>query len=649
MSFNTSLSGLDAAAGNLDAIANNIANASTTGFKKSRVEFADVYANASGGSGKTNGSGVLLNAVAQQFTQGQIAFTSNSLDLAISGTGFFVLNNNGTVGYSRSGAFGVDNTGNIANSSGERLTGFLADATGLITGARGDLQINTSNLAPLATSTIDITVNLDSSLFPPSTAFVAGFSASVPPAPDTYNSSTSTTIYDSLGTSHIVTSYFVKAHAANTWRVHVGVDGEDITPADGTLPASGASFGSVVAKPYTVVFDTNGKMITNSPTKPTMYQGITTIAGTLTPAGPVDISSTGTIPVLSTGDLILNGISVAGASTTADQVSTVQVTGSAISTADAINRSTIQHGVTATAGITDFVLGDFTGASLTLNSGDLVINGTTIPAAVYANAAALETAIDALTSETGVTATVAGTTITLNAVDGRNIHVTSLGTATNSLTLFDVDSGAMDKLQRAVVTLSTADNEGLVISGDNPLYAGFTGGTQKGIIYASSDLISSTDWNPGTGATSPQAFSINLSTATQFGASFAVEALSQNGYATGRLSSVEVNSGGVIYARYSNGQSLALGQVALANFSNVQGLSPLGNSSWGETFDSGSALIGSPGTSSFGTIQAGALEESNVDLSNELVSLIVAQRNFQANAQSIRTDDAVTQTIINIR
>jgi flagellar hook protein FlgE len=125
--------------------------------------------------------------------------------------------------------------------------------------------------------------------------------------------------------------------------------------------------------------------------------------------------------------------------------------------------------------------------------------------------------------------------------------------------------------------------------------------------------------------------------------------LNQNGFAAGRLSNIDVDSNGVIFARFTNGRSEPLGQVALSNFTNTQGLRQLGDTSWGETFTSGDPIRGAAGTASFGLIQSGALEASNVDLTQQLVNMITAQRNFQANAQMISTADQVTQTIINIR
>ena len=117
----------------------------------------------------------------------------------------------------------------------------------------------------------------------------------------------------------------------------------------------------------------------------------------------------------------------------------------------------------------------------------------------------------------------------------------------------------------------------------------------------------------------------------------------------GRLTGISVDAEGVVFARFTNGQSTSLGKLALANFVNAQGLQQLGDTTWGESFSSGDALLGEAGTASFGSIQSGALEASNVDLTAQLVNMITAQRNFQANAQMISTADTVTQTVINIR
>ena len=155
-------------------------------------------------------------------------------------------------------------------------------------------------------------------------------------------------------------------------------------------------------------------------------------------------------------------------------------------------------------------------------------------------------------------------------------------------------------------------------------------------------------YTPATGA-QPLTLNFDVSRSSQYGDGFSVTSVTQDGYTTGRLIGIDVDSTGVVQARFTNGRSLELGQVAVANFANAQGLQQLGNTNWAETFGSGQAVRGQAGNSGFGLIQSGALEASNVDITAQLVNMITAQRNFQANAQMIQTADQVTQTIINIR
>lgn len=136
---------------------------------------------------------------------------------------------------------------------------------------------------------------------------------------------------------------------------------------------------------------------------------------------------------------------------------------------------------------------------------------------------------------------------------------------------------------------------------------------------------------------------------TQNNSAFAVSRVSQNGFTTGQLTGLEIDDTGVIFARYTNGQSNIQGQVILANFANVQGLTPIGKTAWAQSFQSGEPVVGTPRSGTLGALQSGALEDSNVELSDQLVNLIVAQRNYQANAKTIETESAVTQTIINLR
>jgi len=154
-------------------------------------------------------------------------------------------------------------------------------------------------------------------------------------------------------------------------------------------------------------------------------------------------------------------------------------------------------------------------------------------------------------------------------------------------------------------------------------------------------------FTPPDGA-NPMSLAFNFNSSTQYGGSFGVTALTQNGYATGQLSTVAIDGTGIVSAVYTNGRSTQLGQLAMANFTNPQGLKQLGDTSWSQTFTSGSVVSGTAGSAGFGTIQSGALEGSNVDLTSELVNMITAQRAFDSNAQVITTANQESQTVIQI-
>jgi flagellar hook protein FlgE len=229
MPFRIALSGLNAASSELQVIGNNVANASTTGYKQSRAEFTDIFATSNlGVTANAIGTGVRVSSVSQQFSQGNIGFTDNNLDLAISGQGFFIMNDNGVNAYTRAGALGVDRNGFVVNNQQQQLTIFQADQNGNITGATGPLQLDRSDIAPAATTTIDVQANLDASAtaVPAATVFNPSDATS-------YNNSTSLTIFDSLGSPHLNTMYFRKT-ADNTWDVFQYVDGVQV---NGAAPA----------------------------------------------------------------------------------------------------------------------------------------------------------------------------------------------------------------------------------------------------------------------------------------------------------------------------------------------------------------------------------------------------------------------------
>lgn len=406
MSFNTALSGLNAATANLSVTSNNIANANTFGFKGSRAEFANVFAVSPYGLARNAiGAGVKVATVNQLFTQGGIEFTNNNLDLAVSGQGFFTLSDGGNRVYSRAGNFAPDREGFVTNPAGHRLQVYppAANGQGFDTGRLTDLRLTTGENPPSATTRVTLGNNLPANAAAPT---AAPFD---PDEPDSFNHSTSITVYDSLGVAHVATVYYVKTANENEWEAHTVINGDQ------------------VGGPQTLQFSNSGEL--------------------LVPA-----------------------------------------------------------------------------------NGELTLPGWTPP------------------------------------------------------------SGAADL-----------------------------------------------------------AITLNLADATQYGERFSVSDLRQDGAAVGRLTSIEVADDGTVFARFTNGRSEALGQVALTNFANPQGLQQVGDNAWAETFESGDPIIGQAGSSAFGLIQSGALEASNVDLTEQLVNMITAQRSFQANAQMITTQDQVTQTVLNIR
>src|SRR5690606_32709621 len=188
----------------------------------------------------------------------------------------------------------------------------------------------------------------------------------------------------------------------------------------------------------------------------------------------------------------------------------------------------------------------------------------------------------------------------------------------------------------------------------------FVDGTQVGepttmVFVSNGTLVEPADgriamdpFNPGNGAGVLE-MNLDISGSTQYGNSFALRSLNQDGFASGKLTTIDVAEDGVVFARYTNGDDVALGQIVLTNFVNPQGLQAQGNNMWMATHASGTPRSGTPDSSDFGRIQSGALEASTVDLTEQLVNMITAQRNFQANAQMISTQDQATQTVINIR
>lgn len=236
--FSIALSGLTAASSDLDVTANNVANADTVGFKDSRAEFADVY---SAGAVNLNtsvvGQGVRLTTTAQQFTQGNITSSSSNLDLAISGDGFFTLHDANGYVYSRNGQFSEDKSGNVVSSTGQALQVYPPLVNGgFNTGTLTDLNLQTAQSAPLATTSGTVILNLPANTAAPA---VTPFD---PTNSQTYNQSTSTSVYDSLGNQYSATFYFTQTATPNQWNVNMTVNGTQVGTAQ---PMTFSSTGAV--------------------------------------------------------------------------------------------------------------------------------------------------------------------------------------------------------------------------------------------------------------------------------------------------------------------------------------------------------------------------------------------------------------------
>jgi len=632
MAFNTGLSGLRASQVDLDVTGNNIANASTVGFKGSRAQFGDLYASGflSSGSGAV-GDGVRVQDVKQSFGQGNISFTDNGLDLAINGEGFFILDNGGEIRYSRAGQFGVDKDGFITNNQGMRVQGFVADDDGNLSGVRGDLQIESGNLAPRRTTELQSDLNLDSreSVLERRVADMGDFSVAPP------------------GTGFPQETF-------------------DITYEDGSVVSVTLNPGNVADYSAADVVDVLNGPDGLSASATTQYEGIS----------ENDLNA-----AIGTGnfsfDLQVGNVAV--------PVDTVNVT-------DAASLVTAINGAQAPTISASLVNGNL---RLIDNRGNNITAGFSSNGVSQTPETAVGTVRPQADREIVDIQSTAGSTNLADSWTTRSVNITNQFSPDDqrtynhatTTTIFDSLGNSHEITQFYVKQPSPGNGVGVsewsvylqiddeFVGGTdtNPFQARFDqDGNLQSINGDPNGEILVDDWTPrnadgtpngadgppapGANITTPipeppttSAFVLDLANTTQYGSDFGVTDQQQDGYTTGRLSGLDVSDEGVLFARYTNGQSQSLGQVALASFSNTNGLSPVGETSWVETFDSGQPIIGAPDTGTLGAIKASSVEESNVDLSAELVNLIIAQRNYQANAKTIETSDAVTQTIINLR
>ncbi|WP_306605938.1 flagellar hook protein FlgE [Azonexus sp.] len=218
----------------------------------------------------------------------------------------------------------------------------------------------------------------------------------------------------------------------------------------------------------------------------------------------------------------------------------------------------------------------------------------------------------------------------------------------------DAASAGGNSTWNVFATMDGTTNAHVTIGGGVPLEFDSNGTLLNGVppnaMTVSVDLDAVvTDLGGTNNASTPFAFDVDFFGSTQHGTSSGTNRLEQDGFTAGTLVGLSVGNDGVILGRYSNGQTFAQGQIVLANFTNSNGLQPQGDNQWVETSMSGPPMVGAPKTSALGVLTSSSVEESNVDLTSELVNLITNQRNYQANAQSIKTQDQVLQTLVNLR
>ncbi len=661
MPFDTALSGIRAASSELSITGNNIANASTTGFKSSRAEFGDVYATSVLGAGANQvGAGVEIQKTAQSFTQGNITFTENELDLAINGNGFFILSNDGDRTYTRSGTFKLNAEGYIVSNSGSRLQGYAADDGGNVDSVMSDLQISRTIIDPRLTTNVDQRLNMNateevlstsgrqfSSTGPVVGVATAGTANGYPAqaiditAPDgnvlTYTSmpddsaaAIASEMNSILGITASATNQVTLSNFNNvTNPMTVTINNVDLTASDLTE------------------LETQINQRTNS-TLPGLSATIDPITGNLSISSAVGAD----IRVAVAGDpgagLDMQGLSggalalqVGGAQTegiVGGQLNVTVEDGYAVSNETPSGTGLFQ------------ALGDFNDpanpefAEVTLNAFDPTdprtynsATSTTIYDSFGVSHVMTQFFVKQPFDATDPTSSPNHWVMHVQ-VDGQDVGDPDPADPTvptpASYNIYFNEDGSLNNLLTEDILISNwtpLDDNGVPNNSLGPLPVIQGGGLPLPEPPTSSNFI------------------IDIAGSTQFGAPFAVNSVYQDGYSAGQLSGLSIDETGIIFARFTNGQSLAQGQVLLADFANQQGLQAVGDTSWAETFESGTVTINEPGTAALGAIQSGALEESNVDLSEQLVQLIISQRNFQASAKTIETADQTTQTIINLR
>jgi flagellar hook protein FlgE len=643
MTFNVALSGLKGASTDLQVTGNNIANASTVGFKRSRTEFVDAYSNSflSGNANKV-GTGTQTQKVRQIFSQGNISATSSGLDLAINGKGYFVVSDNGQRKYTRAGQFGVDRSGFLVNNAGMKVQGFQADAKGNVSGVISDVKVSNADLAPKRTTKVDTQVNLDASaavLAKRGTTITGGGSSVAVAVAGTQNSYPSQKVNFTLagGTTASVTTTANETAGSIAAKL-TAINGVNATAqTNSTITSAGFnnSSGSMKVTINGINFTPSSLSDLGNKINASALPGVTAVlSGTnlqiiQNQGADLQFGFTG-----SAGDsFVVQGNSTPTSSQTLSATNTTATVGGKVNV-------TMDDGVTISNGSAPAtpIFNNFVGSPFVnnqFNPTDPSTYNHATSTSIYDSQGNSHVLTMYFVKQSDTASTQPNTWQMHAQIDNKNVGDPLIGNTPTDATytvVFNSDG-----------SLNTNLSDKVLISNWTPVDAnGQPNGAQGPLNVVNGGTLPIPD--PPTSSN----FQIDISKTTQFGSAFSVNDLQQNGFTTGRLAGLDVGGTGLLFARYTNGQSLTLSQVSLANFNNEEGLSPVGQSAWVQSYASGDPIIGTPASSTLGSLKSSSLEDSNVDLSNELVKMIVAQRNFQANSKTIQTANAVTQTILKI-
>lgn len=702
--FNTAISGIRAATTALDVTGNNIANASTTGFKSSRTEFADIYATAAIGSGASNrpGSGVLVSDIAQDFSGGNVQFTNNNLDLSIDGSGFFQLDDGrGRVTYTRDGSFELDKDGFIVSKGGQHLQGYGVDEKGNRLPI-DNLRVDEKESPPNATENMALAFNIDEAK--DAAALTTPYSRE-----DASSSTFSTTVgtFDSLGNEHTIRYDMVEQQAKK--EVHTFNQGAPGAFLGDTFSISGvdlSSAGSTATDdfPYPTGVTAGPRSISDAKLQelqiadPRIFDVIFT-PGTAAP------NTQGTVQVIfesaarESGELIVGDNSATASS---NLLTNPVVTTIASNETHKFNIPPGAGGDTAYSGVD---LGYYvTPQQFSIAGVDFTFN-----ASATAPISRQQVADEIISRETEIRD--ANPNIESITFDSNNFeleftfkaesgNVPDDSLAINQVTGNFFGGSVANDGYTPPITAAAAVNPGKpdeVVKGDNSfqgvyrMYAYLNPLGQrpealdigKTVEPGSSSDPETTEigpvivrFNPANGiltsineedvpttvgakvptltiknadpADASTKITLDLTGTTQFADTQIVKSQSQDGYSKGDLTGVSFSPNGEMIATFSNNQSKTLGIVAVATFENQAGMQPNGNTQWLATSASGEPVLNPPASGLNGSLRSSALESSNVDLSAELVKLIESQRNFQASSKTLETMNTVTQNILQI-